>query len=158
VAKRAVKDVLEFDEGDLAGLIAAIDSLEVVDGWINVTPGVPSNLVVEDRSMVSWLAGAQQVEAPLATWMPTSAIGSVRGTLGVLHRRGRLHREGLAGLASIPSSWRCKQDHARRGLLFEVPSATSSVLAEAMVSVVEELATVPTTGRYLAEVFRRGGG
>jgi hypothetical protein len=27
-----------------------------------------------------------------------------------------------------------------------------------MVSVVEELATVPTTGRYLAEVFRRPTG
>jgi hypothetical protein len=155
VARRAVKEVLELEEGDLSVLLVAVDSLREVEGWINLTPGVPANLVQEDRSLVSWFSGTQQVEAPLATWMPSARGPELVGTLGVLHRRGRLHRQGLAGLASIPSSWRCKQDHARRGLLFEVSGCTDAELAEAMISVVEELATVPTTGRYLAEVFRR---
>jgi hypothetical protein len=158
VARRAVKEVLELEEGDLATLSAAIGSLELVEGWVNITPGVPSNLIVEDRSLVSWLAGSQSLEAPLATWMPSAPGSAASGTLGILHRRGRLHREGLAGLASIPSGWRCKQDHARRGLLFEVSQTTPEQMAEVMVSVVEELATVPTTGRYLAEVFRRPTG
>ena len=155
MARKASKEVLELEETDLSPLVAAIDSLELSSGWVNLTPGVPAELVVEDRSLVSWLAGAQQVEAPLATWMPTATGRSSSGTLGVLHRRGRLHRQGIAGLVSIPASWRCTQDHARRGLLFEVDQASSAELAEAMVAVVEELADVPTTGRYLAEVFRR---
>jgi hypothetical protein len=155
MAPRAVKEVLEIDEDHLAPLVEAIASLELVEGWINLTPGVPSNTVIEDRSLVSWFAGAQSVEAPLATWMPSAPGSTASGTLGVLHRRGRLHREGLAGMASIPSSWRNRQDHARRGLLFEVPETTPAELAEIMVSVVEELTTVTTTGRYLVEVFRR---
>ena len=155
MARKASKEVLELEETDLSALVSAIDSLELTSGWINLTPGVPAELVVEDRSLVSWLAGAQQVEAPLATWMPPATGRSSSGTLGVLHRRGRLHRQGIAGLDSIPASWRCTQDHARRGLLFEVGQASSVELAEAMVAVVEELADVPTTGRYLAEVFRR---
>jgi len=156
MATRAEKVALEFEEDDLSTLEGAIRSLEVLEGWINVTPGVPADVVVDDRSMVSWLAGSRQMSAPLATWMPKGPGASTTGTLGVLHARGRLHQDGLAGLASIPSAWRCLQDHARRGLLFEVVSSTPSEIAETMVAVVEELATVPTTGRYLAEVYRRG--
>ena len=91
----------------------------------------------------------------MATWMPEAGGPSGTGTLGILHARGRLHREGLAGLAAIPSGWRCTQDHARRGLLFAVRGASDLEIAESMVGVVEELATVTTTGRYLAELFLR---
>jgi len=155
MALKAVKEAIEFEEGDLGPLEVALRSLEVVDGWVNVTPGVPTDLLVEDRSLFSFLVGSRAPSAPLATWMPVGQGSPGKGTLGVLHGRGRLHREGLAGLASIPSSWRCKQDHARRGLLFVVEGASATELAETMVAVVEELATVTTTGRYLAEVFRR---
>jgi hypothetical protein len=154
--KRATKEVIECEEGDLTPLIAILTDVDRRDGWVNLTPGVPADIDLdEDRSLVSFLAGSSRVEAPLATWMPAQRGSGKPGTLGVLHRRGRLHRAGLAGLASIPSSWRCRQDHARRGLLFEVVSTTPSELAETMVAVVEELTTLPTTGRYLAELFTR---
>ena len=155
MASRAQKEAIEFEEGDLGPLEAALRSFQAVAGWVNVTPGVPADLAVEDRSLFSFLAGSRALSAPMATWMPTGPASPHSGTFGVLHGRGRLHREGLAGLASIPSSWRCKQDHARRGLLFEVQDASESVIAESLVASVEELATVTTTGRYLAEVFRR---
>ena len=155
MAKRAVQEALEFEEGDLGPLERAIRSLEVTSGWINVTPGVPSDLVAEDRSFFSALIGSRQMAVPLATWMPAAPGSGTVGTLGVLHGRGRLQRKGLAGLVSIPASWRSQQDHARRGLIFEVTNASPAQIAEAMVAVVEELAMVPTTGRYLAEIFRR---
>jgi hypothetical protein len=154
---RAAKEVIELEEQDLSPLVDALRGLAEQGGWINLTPGVPAEAVGDpDRSLLAFLAGSSRPEAPLATWMPARPGAASAGTLGVLHRRGRLHREGLAALASIPSSWRCTQDHARRGLLFEVPEASELDVAEALVAVVEELATVPTTGRYLAEVFRRG--
>jgi len=152
---RARKEVIEFDEENLEPLEAALRSLEVVEGWINVTPGVPSDQVIEDASVFSWLLGSRQISAPMATWMPAPPGSRGAGTLGILHSRGRLHREGIASLVSIPSSWRNLQDHARRGLLFEVLETTPTQMAEVMVAAVEELATVSTTGRYLAEVFRR---
>jgi len=156
MARRADKTVLELDEGDLGELVGALRSLEVVDGWVNLTPGVPTEFAPEDRSLFSWLAGGAAPTAPLATWMPDPPASSKAGIVGVLHARGRLHREGIAGLASIPAGWRSKQDHARRGLLFEVPTTTPEEMAEILVAVVDELSTLPTTGRYLAEVFRRG--
>ena len=39
--------------------------------------------------------------------------------------------------------------------MFEVAQSGVAEIADAMLSVVEELTTVPTTGRYLAEVFIR---
>jgi hypothetical protein len=155
--KRFDKDVIEIDEGAAETLVTALLSLEVVEGWVNLTPGVPSEAIIEDRSLFSWLAGPVGPKAPLATWMPPTPGSGNSGRLGVLHSRGRLHREGIAGLVSIPSSWRCLQDHARRGLLFDVPEAAPRAMAEVMLAVVEELSTVPTTGRYLAEIYRKPG-
>ena len=156
MASRASKEILEVDEGDLTPLIGAIESLRTREGWINLTPGVPADVVPEQqRTLFTWLVGAAGPAAPLATWMPSPPGSSRPGRFGVLHQRGRLNRQGVAGLASIPSSWKTAGDHARRGLLFDVPTATSEELAETMTGIVEELATVPTTGRYLAEVFRR---
>ena len=125
-------------------------------GWINLTPGVPTELVDQPRpGLLGWLSGAPDQIAPLATWMPSEGSDANAGRLGVLHARGRLHREGVAGLAGIRPSWRLRQDHARRGLLFDIPSASDEEVAEGRVALVDELATVPTTGRYLAEVFVR---
>lgn len=156
MAPRAVKEVREVDEGDLRPLIEALAEVDRRGGWINVTPGVPADVVPEEqRSMFSWLLGAVGPAAPLATWMPAAPGSSKAGRFGVLHQRGRLDRQGIAGLASIPPSWKTLGDHARRGLLFEVASARPDEIAEALTGIVEELATVPTTGRYLAEVFLR---
>ena len=156
MAARTTKEILEVDEGDLSPLVAAIDSLTTREGWINLTPGVPADVVPEQqRSVFTWLVGAAGPAAPLATWMPSPPGSTKPGRFGVLHQRGRLNRQGIAGLASIPSSWKTAGDHARRGLLFDVAQATSVEIAEALTGIVEELATVPTTGRYLAELFRR---
>lgn len=156
MATRASKEILEIDEGDLSPLISAIDALRTTEGWINVTPGVPAGVVEEQpRSVVTWLVGAAGPAAPLATWMPSPPGSNKPGRFGILHQRGRLNRQGIAGLASIPPSWKTAGDHARRGLLFDVPATSPDEIAEALTGVVEELATVPTTGRYLAELFRR---
>lgn len=153
---RAAKEIIEFEEDELAPLLDALGRLHGVEGWLNLTPGVPAEVeVAQDGGLLAFFTGSRRLEAPLATWMPTAAAPSGTGTMGVLHNRGRLHRDGLAGLVSIPASWRCTQDHARRGLLFEVSGASDLELAESMVAVVEELATVTTTGRYLAELFLR---
>ena len=157
MGNRAIKEVIEVEEDSLSSLVAALASLQQVEGWVNLTPGIPTEAANEDRSLFSWLAGSATPRAPLATWMPPIPGSEGRGQLGILHPRGRLRREGIAGLVSIPSSWRCRQDHARRGLVFDVPVVPSLELAEIMVAAVEELALTPTTGRYLAEVFRRSG-
>jgi hypothetical protein len=156
MSPRVSKEVVEIDEGGATQLAARVGMLRETEGWINLTPGVPSDVAVEpQRSLFTWLVGPPGPSAPLATWMPATPGSTRAGKLGVLHARGRLNREGIAGLVSIPPSWRCLGDHARRGLIFEVTDATDLEVAESMISVVEELTTLPTTGRYLAEVFTR---
>ena len=153
---RATKEIIEIDEDAAAVLERHLGRAGATGGWVNLTPGVPSEVATTPpRSLFSWLVGAAGPAAPLATWMPSSTASGRPGQLGILHARGRLTREGIAGLASIPASWRCLGDNARQGLVFEVSSASDAEVAEAMLSVVEELTTVPTTGRYLAEVFTR---
>ncbi len=151
---RAKKAVLDFALDDSALLVQALGSIDQGTGWINLTPGVPSELVGDDRSLFSWLVGSRPLIAPLATWMPAVAGSGKPGSLGILHGRGRLHAEEIAKLA-LPPSWRCRQDHARRGLLFDVGDTTANELATIMMRVVDQLAMVTTTGRYMAEVFTR---
>ena len=74
--------------------------------------------------------------------------------MGVLHGRGRLHRDGIAKL-HLPEGWIVKQDHARRGLLINVGLSSPERVARTMIDLVDALAMVETTGRYFAEVFRR---
>jgi hypothetical protein len=150
---RAEKAVLDFSHDDAGMLRDAIASLEGAKGWINVTPGIPSDAVADDRSLFSWLVGARPQVAPLVTWMPDEKHAGV-GTLGVLHARGQLTKEELAALG-VPEGWTLRQNHTRRGLLFFVPSIDADQLCEAMLRFSDALATVATTGRYLAEVFTR---
>ena len=153
---KATKEIIEIDQDAAQVLQGHLARVAASGGWINLTPGVPSDVVATPpRSLFTWLVGSAGPAAPLATWMPSGSGTS--GQLGILHARGRLTREGIAGLVSIPASWRCVGDHARKGLIFEVAQASDADVADAMLAVVEELTTVPTTGRYLAEVFTRQG-
>ena len=155
MSPKARKEVLDFDGTDPEPLLSALGDLSHQEGWMNLTPGVPSDAIVEESSLFSWLSGARPQAAPMATWMPPASGSAKPGVLGVLHARGRLHPDGVAKLKSIPASWFCRQDHARRGLLFEVDQSTPEEMSKAMMGIVEELATLPTTGRFFVEVFRR---
>ncbi|MEI8262630.1 MAG: hypothetical protein WCG59_02140 [Actinomycetes bacterium] len=155
MSPKARKEVLDFDGTDPEPLLSALGDLSHQEGWMNLTPGVPSDAIVEESSLFSWLSGARPQAAPMATWIPPATGSPKPGVLGVLHARGRLHPDGVAKLKSIPASWSCRQDHARRGLLFEVDQSTPEEMSKAMMGIVEELATLPTTGRFFVEVFRR---
>ena len=118
---RPTKEIIEIDEDASLTLQRQIARVEDSGGWINLTPGVPADVVAEPpRSLFTWLVGSAGPAAPLATWMPGGPGSQGSGQLGILHAQGRLTREGIAGLVSIPTSWRCLGDNARRGLVFEV--------------------------------------
>jgi hypothetical protein len=154
MSQRTQKSVLDFARDDLSPLVEALHELETERGWINITPGIPAEAVEDDRSLFSWLTGARPQIAPLATWMPPEPGSTKPGVLGILHAGGRLTREELAML-DLPGSWRSRQNHARRGLLYELGSWSPEEMATMMTRVVDRLAAMETTGRYLAEVFRR---
>jgi len=143
----------EVKEQDLGEFVAALGSARASRGWVNCTPGVPEDYPQFRPSLFAWLTGPTPPGAPIVTLMP--GVAGQPDILGVLHAKGRIGLHQGSTLASIPSSWKCRQDHNRRGLLFEVPAVANEDLAAVMVAVSDELATVPTTGAYLVELFTR---
>jgi hypothetical protein len=149
----AKRSTFEIREEDLSEMVTAMEAARATNGWLNCTPGVPDDYPQFRPSLFAWLVGPTPPGAPIVTWMP--GHNGQPDTLGILHAKGKIGLHQGANIASIPSSWRCRQDHNRRGLLFEVPAVTDAELATVIVSSCDELATVPTTGNYLVELFTR---
>lgn len=149
----AKKRIFEVSEDTLEELVDALSLARGHSGWVNATPGVPEDYPQLRGSLFSWLTGPTPPGAPLVTLMP--GHGGQPDTLGILHAKGRLGLLRGGNMVSVPASWRCQQDHNRRGLLFEVPAVTDGELAQVMISTCDELATIPTTGSYLIELFTK---
>lgn len=129
------------------------------DGWINLLPGVPAELVEEQPrpSALSGLFGSTALPVTMVTWMPP---GKTRrrppeSTIGLLHDRGRFAARQLAQLGvDLPAGWRVRQDHPRRGLVVAVPApAPPADVVRWMLRAAEAMASVPLTGRWQARIY-----
>ncbi len=124
-------------------------------GWLNLQPWVED----EDRPPTSPLGrmfSARGPEIPLATWIPQHRRGrsDVRATVGISHPTGRFAVRRLAdGGVELPQGWVVRQDHIRRGLVFELPqgAGVTDVLTFLMAAI-EVLSGVGVDGRWLADM------
>lgn len=124
-------------------------------GWLNVQPWVED----EDRPPTSPLGrmfSARGPEIPLATWIPQHRRGrsDVRATVGISHPTGRFAVRRLAeGGVELPQGWVVRQDHIRRGLVFELPQGAGvfDVLTFLMAAI-EVLSGVGLDGRWIADM------
>ena len=57
MSPKARKEVLDFARTDPEPLRSALSDLSHQEGWMNLTPGVPSDAIVEESSLFSWLSG-----------------------------------------------------------------------------------------------------
>lgn len=104
--------------------------------------------------MFTWFT-ARGPKVPVGTFVP----GSERepASVGLSHGAGRDAGERLADAGVVaPVDWAARQDHPKRGMVWEVHP--QRVDAEAVVRLLLEgtivLATVPTTGGWVATVHR----
>jgi hypothetical protein len=123
-------DVIEFTRDDTASLLARMHELSAVgSGWINIGPGLtPEEFAsLPPRSALSkWVSGRGPA-VPMATWTPRSTGG--RGSpcqVGIAHGTGpnaiaRLEDAGV----ELPAGWRKQQDHAKNGIVAEVPDSVA---------------------------------
>ena len=116
--------LVEFSDDDLDEVVAAVAA--VADGeWINIEPYVDQAELDELRA-----------RTPSALVRVFSKAGAPI-PLGTIARRGAVLSIGLEHPhaaravpylreheAAPPSGWKLKQDHARRGLVFEAPVGT----------------------------------
>lgn len=125
------------------------------DGWVNLLPGVPEDAVEEPpRTVFTALFGTANPPVTMCTWMPGRR--GAGPTVGVSHPTERKAVPQLeAAGAGLPTGWRVRQDHVRRGLVVEPPPGTPDAeVLEWMVRAGEALARVPLTGRWKARVHR----
>ena len=111
-------DVIEFTRDDTASLLARMHELSAVgSGFASLPP----------RSALSkWVSGRGPA-VPMATWTPRSTGG--RGSpcqVGIAHGTGpnaiaRLEDAGV----ELPAGWRKQQDHAKNGIVAEVPDSVA---------------------------------
>lgn len=152
-------ETIEFDPSEAASVALRMDELAVAgDGWVNVMPGVPSEVQDETpRGFFSALFGSAQPPVSMATWMPpgTGRRAGREETVGFMHPRGRGAVGQLASAGVVlPAGWRVGQDHPRRGLIVHPALGTphADVLSWAL-RAGAALTASPQTGRWQARIY-----
>jgi hypothetical protein len=143
--------VLTFSE-DRTAAVAAIDGVGEGRGWCNVAPVVEEEVADMKVNYFGLRLNKGVAIASFVTAPPRRGVAQP-STLGVLHSRSRLGKERIATMLD-GAPFVTKQDHNTRGLLLEVPVATSSALVlTVMCSLTEALCDYDFTGRWTLSQF-----
>lgn len=147
-----------FRSEDTAEVLSCMEDLAARGdgrGWLNLQPWIDQ----EDQPATSPLGrmfSARGPEVPLATWVPQHRRGrnDVQATIGISHPTGRFAVRRLADAGvEVPPAWVVRQDHTRRGLVFELPAeAGAGEVLTFLLAAMEVLSGVPTDVRWVADV------
>jgi hypothetical protein len=137
---------------DRESAIAAIDAVAGGRGWCNVSPNVEDEVPDMKVNYFGLRLNKGVTVASFVTAPPRRDVAQP-STLGVLHSRSRLGRERVAEMLD-GAPFPVRQDHNTRGLLLEVPVATSALLVlTVMCSLTEALCDYDFTGRWTLSQF-----
>ena len=129
---------------------------EAGDGWINLIPKLSDD---DEPTTLGFftLFGGGSTGVTMCTWIPDHHDRRARGhmSLGITHTLGQRAKGRLQSRATpIPATWRIEQDHAKRGLVFQVPldEPNEQVLAWAL-RAVGSLTPADQIEKWRAEVY-----
>jgi hypothetical protein len=137
---------------DRDAAIAALDAVGAGRGWCNVSPLVEEE--VPDMK-VNYFGLRLNKGVTVASFVTAPARKGLAqpSSLGVLHSRSRLGKERIAAMLD-GAPFVTRQDHNTRGLLLEVPVATSAeVVLTVMCSLTEALCDYDFTGKWTLSQF-----
>ena len=151
-----------FTSEDTSEVLASMEELSARNdgtGWLNLQPWVDG----ADRppeSPLGRLFSSHGPAIPLATWVPQHCRGSrtVPATVGISHVTGRFAVRRLAERGvEVPPGWVVRQDHTRRGLVFELPDRVGAeAVLTFLLAAAEALSGVMVDGRWLADAAVQG--
>lgn len=154
-------DVVEFARANPTPLVTRIEQLAGRgdgQGWINFGPALSAEefaAVPHKSGLGKWFSGRGPA-VPMATWTPPVVEGRVRpAQVGVQHGTGPNALDRLADVGlSLPGRWLKKQDHAKHGIVAELPdSVDAAAMVSWLIDAMRELSPlIPTGEEWLAEV------
>jgi hypothetical protein len=155
---RSRPEEIEFRPEQLGPVLTRMAALtEAATGWINVRPIIEAEHQPPPPGPLSIFGGSVH-KVPTATWMPgkrerSGSIGATR--VGLQHAGGpRVVATLRDRQVALPEGWRVVQDHPRRGLVVKLPTgADDADVLDWLIRAAAALCTVPSTGRWRAEVF-----
>jgi hypothetical protein len=152
---------LAVRRSDLSPLVEAVAAQAAAGrGWINLAPDVGDGEGGGGQQPArsgGWFS-ARGPAVPHATLVPgrTRRRGRVEpARVGIEHGRGpRAVAQLAASGHPVPTGWRVRQDHPRRGLVVEVAAdAPAALVVDWLVGAAARLSEVPTGDAWLAEVW-----
>jgi hypothetical protein len=128
-------------------------------GWINFHPLIDDDTEVPEGSSLFGIFSASGPAVPICTWMPGKWRGDQRdpASIGVQHAAGprAVARLGSCGV-EVPTGWRVRQDHPRRGLVIVVPAdQDDDIILSWLLRAGAALCPVPLTGTWRADIFAK---
>lgn len=157
--RRRSVEQLVFRPDAVAPVLEWMDRLaQAHDGWINLLPGVPEEEVEQPSGgPFSALFGTAQPPVSMCTWMPARLQSSGNGeeTVGIMHPKGGNAASQLAAMGvAVPSTWRVRQDHVRRGLIVHpLQGSSHAEVLDWALRAGAALTLVPLTGSWQARIF-----
>ena len=111
-------EILKLADDQKDELAAAFEKILSLNGWVNVEPVVEDDSRGETPGLFSWFS-ARGPQVPVGTLVFEGDDKLV--SLGISHGVGRNARDTLEheGIHA-PVSWQLKQDHPKRGFVWEV--------------------------------------
>ncbi len=125
-------------------------------GWLNLQPLVADENRPPESPLFK-LFTARGPAVPLGTWVPGHHYRDKwqPTSVGLQHAGGRdasklLEERGVAE----PVGWNRRQDHIKRGLVYELPGGQDPGMAlEFLMDAMTQLVDFPLSGRWLAVIF-----
>ena len=154
MAARYETEILGVDGDRPESLVDAVDAVAAGGGWLNIEPVVDDEQRSDVPGIFAWFS-ARGPQVPVGTFV----AGSDRSpaSVGIEHGAGRDAGDRLkeAGVGA-PGTWLLRQDHPKRGLVWEVHSG--DIDAEGVVDLLLRATALlcPLThkGRWSASVSR----
>ncbi len=175
--------LINFFAGEPEEVILAMEGLRERNdgkGWMNLVPWLPDQDFLEMSQLMKSFSrkflSSKGPEIPQLTWVPaydlkrrvksakkkggqSKPAQKVNSNLGVLHPKGRFASKQLAEAGiSPPSNWILKQDHPKRGLIFEhIPNVEVELqpLLTFMVRVGTAFSGVPVSDKWVADILEQ---
>ena len=148
-----------IDAADPDDLVEVLDEVaEAAGAWVNVEPDVDDALRTHVSGLFAWFS-ARGTQVPVGTFV--AGTGRDVPSIGVDHGSGRGAGDRLreAGL-SAPDGWSLRQDHPKRGLVWEASHEQSRLtdstghgpLAQFLMEATVLFCPLPTDGRFRISV------